>query len=510
MKSTRIRTYPPRRVAGIVAALLLAATLYGQESRPQRAGNAPAELTATAAEQVDVAVTVYNANLALVRDVREIELPAATGSSPWQVELRWMDIAATVNPATVHLSAAADTAGGAGRINVLEQNYEYDLLSPERLLQKYIGREVILARRTVAADGSSRTEEVRARLLALNQGPVWQIGNEIVTGLVPDHYRFPEVPENLYSRPTLVWKLESEAARRSGRRRMEASYLASDMNWRADYVLTVARDDKSADLHGWVTLTNNSGAAYRNARLQLVAGDLNIVRDIARRDARELMRVQAAAVAEPAFEREAIGEYHLYSLARRTSIHERETKQISLLTGSAVPIEKHLVVDGEAYYYRGALQPGQPLRDPVKVQYRFRNDERSNLGMPMPAGIVRVYQADARGSLQFMGEDRIAHTPRNENLTIYVGNAFDVVAERKQTDFRRLSDRLFESEYEITIRNQKDSNITVEVNEPVGGDWEMIRSSHEPEKTSAFSVRFRVPVEKEGTAVLRYRVRVRY
>jgi hypothetical protein len=489
MKPTRIRTY---LAAGVAAALLLAAALYGQDSRRAAAGG----LTATAGEQVDVAVTVYNANLALVRDVREIDL--ARGA----LDLRWMDIAATINPATVHLSSE-----GAGRINVLEQNYEYDLLSPERLLQKYIGREVILARRTVASDGSSRLEEIRARLLAINQAPVWQIGNEIVTGLAPDHYRFPEVPENLYSRPTLVWKLESEAA---GRRRVEASYLAGDMNWRADYVLTVARDDRSAGLNGWVTLTNNSGAAYRNARLQLVAGDLNIIRDLARRDARELMRVPAAAVAEPAFEREALGEYHLYSLARRTSIHERETKQISLLTGSAVPVEKHLVVDGQAHYYRGALQPGQPVRDPVKVQYRFRNDERSNLGMPMPAGIVRVYQADARGSLQFMGEDRISHTPRNENLTIYVGNAFDVVAERKQTDFRRLSDRLFESEYEITLRNQKDSAIIVEVNEPVGGDWEMIRSSHEPEKTSAFSVRFRVPVQKEGTAVLRYRVRVRY
>lgn len=490
MKPTRIRTY---LAAGIVAAFLLAATLYGQESRRVAAAGS---LTATAGEQVDVAVTVYNANLALVRDVREIDL--ARGA----LDLKWMDIAATINPATVHLRSE-----GAGRINVLEQNYEYDLLSPERLLQKYIGREVILARRTVASDGSSRIEEIRARLLAINQGPVWQVGNDIITGLAPDHYRFPEVPENLYSRPTLVWKLESEAA---GRRRVEASYLAGDMNWRADYVLTVARDDRSADLNGWVTLTNNSGAAYRNARLQLVAGDLNIIRDLARRDPRVATMEMRAAVAEPAFEREALGEYHLYSLARRTSIHERETKQISLLTGSAVPIEKHLVVDGQAHYYRGALQPGQPLRDPVKVQYRFRNDERSNLGMPMPAGIVRVYQADARGSLQFMGEDRIPHTPRNENLTLYVGNAFDVVAERKQTDFRRLSDRLFESEHEITIRNQKDSAITVEVNEPVGGDWEMIRSSHEPEKTSAFSVRFRVPVEKEGVAVLRYRVRVRY
>lgn len=490
MKRTGIQTC---LAAATAAALLLAATLHGQESRRAAATNA---LTATAAEQVDVAVTVYNANLALVRDVREMNLTRGA------LDLRWMDIAATVNPATVHLRS-----DGAGRINVLEQNYEYDLLSPERLLQKYIGREVVLARRTTAADGTPRAEEVRARLLALNQGPVWQIGNEIVTGLVPDHYRFPELPENLYSRPTLVWKLESDA---TGRRRVEASYLASDVNWRADYVLTVARDDTSADLNGWVTLTNNSGAPYRNARLQLVAGDLNIVRDLVRRDPRVATMELRAAAAEPAFEREALGEYHLYSLVRRTTIHERETKQISLLAGSAVPVEKHLVVDGQAHYYRGALQPGQPLRDPVKVQYRFRNDERSGLGMPMPAGIVRVYQSDARGSLQFLGEDRISHTPRNENLTIYVGNAFDVVAERKQTDFRRLSDRLFESEYEITIRNQKDSAITVEVNEPVGGDWEMLRSTHEPEKTSAFSVRFRVPVEKEGTSVLRYRVRVRY
>ncbi len=450
----------------------------------------------TIEDQVDLAVTVYNSNIALVRDVRQLSLPTGTFA------LRFMDIAASINPATVHFRSLTEPT----KLDVLEQNYEYDLLDPQKLLQKYVGREVILVR-SHADGGAFKQEEVKALLLAYNNGPVWKIGNEIVTGMGADYFRFPELPENLYSRPTLVWTLENKGLRQQ---RVEASYLATNMAWSADYVLTVGRDDATADLDGWVTLANNSGTAYKNARLQLVAGDLHRVMEQYVREPKAARGALEMAAAQPAFAQEEFSEYHLYTLGRRTSIYDKETKQISLLTASGIPVEKAYVVEGRDFYYHNFQHPGSPLKDLVKVYYKFRNDEKSGLGMPLPAGTVRVYQADSKGGAQFAGEDRIQHTPKDEALSLQIGSAFDVVCERKQTDFRRLSDRLYEMEFEITLRNHKQVPITVEVNEPIGGDWEMLTSTHKWTKTAAFAARFQVPVEKDGTSVLRYRVRVRW
>ncbi len=447
-------------------------------------------------DQVDLAVTVYNSNIALVRDVRQVALPSGV------FDLRFMDIAASVNPATVHFRSLTEPA----RLGVLEQNYEYDLLDPQRLLQKYVGREVTLVR-LIQENGSTRKEEVKATLLANNNGPVWKIGNEIVTGMYTDHIRFPELPDNLFSRPTLVWMLENTGARRH---RVEASYLAGNMAWNSDYVLTVGRDNNAADLDGWVTLTNNSGTAYRNAKLQLVAGDLNRIANQYGVVAAKAARMIADEVAAPQFKQESFSEYHLYSLGRRTSIADKETKQINLLSGTGVPVEKLFVVEGQQFYYHNYQHPGSPLKDVVQVYYKFKNDEKSGLGMPMPAGNVRVYQADSKGGVQFVGEDRINHTPKDEMLSLHIGNAFDVVCERKQTDWKKLSDRLYEMEFEITLRNHKESSISVEVNEPIGGDWQMVDSTHKWTKTSAWAAQFNVPVSKDGTSVLRYRVRVHW
>lgn len=237
---------------------------------------------------------------------------------------------------------------------------------------------------------------------------------------------------------------------------------------------------------------------------------MNRVSQQAMRDELVRMRAAEAAVAAPQFGRETFAEYHLYTLQRRTSIFDKQTKQISLLSAPGVPVEKLFVVEGQQFYYRNQQHPGSPLKDAVKVYFKFRNDEKSGLGSPLPAGIVRVYQADSAGGLQFAGEDRIQHTPRNEDLTIHIGNAFDIVAERKQTDFRRLSDRLFEMEFEITLRNHKDIPITVQVREPVGGDWEMVQSTHKGTKADAWALHFNIPVDKDGETKLRYRVRVRW
>src|SRR5580765_4863482 len=452
-------------------------------------------VTTTLDDQAELAVTIYNSDLALVRDVRNIQI--ARGTS----DLHFMDIAATVNPATVHFRSLTEPS----RVSVLEQNYEYDLLEPEKLLRKYVGRDVTLVRRR-AENGQTREEEVKARLLSYNNGPVWQIGNEIVTGLNADHIKFPELPGNLFTHPTLIWTLDNSGA---GRHRVEASYLAGKLSWNADYVLTVGRDDKAADLDGWVTLGNGSGTSFRKTKLQLVAGDLNRVRQVFSR-AMEMNAKMADAAAAAPMAQEAFSDYHLYSLGRKTTINNSETKQLSMLNGTGVPVRKRYVVDGQAFYYRNAQHPGSPLKDTVQVYYQFKNEERAGLGMPMPAGVVRVYQADSKGGTQFVGEDRISHTPKDEELNLKIGNAFDVACERKQTDFQRIASGVYEIEYEITLRNHKATAIAVEVNEPIGGTWRMLRSSYQWTKTDAWAAGFNVPVASDGTAVLTYRVRVTY
>jgi hypothetical protein len=482
-----------------LAALLVAAGAVGSHRTApiaQAARDTGQDSSAsTLDDQVDLAVTVYNSDIALVRDVRDLQLPRGG------FDLRFMDIAATVNPATVHFRSLTEPS----RVSVLEQNYEYDLLEPDKLLRKYVGRDVILVRRR-SENGETREEEVKARLLSYNNAPVWQIGNQIVTGMNADHIKFPELPGNLYTHPTLIWTLDNTGA---GKHRVEASYLAGKLSWSADYVLTVARDDKAADLDGWVTLVNGSGTSFRHTKLQLVAGDLNRVRQVFAREmemnAKSMDRAAAAPMAQESF-----SDYHLYTLGRKTTINNSETKQLSMLNGTGVPVRKRYVVDGQAFYYRNPQHPGSPLKDTVQVYYQFKNEEHAGLGMPMPAGVVRVYQADSKGGTQFVGEDRIAHTPKDEELNLKIGNAFDVACERKQTDFQKIAPNVYELEYEITVRNHKTTAITVEVNEPIGGSWRMLRSSHQWLKSDAWAAGFTVPVATDGTAVLKYRVRVTY
>ncbi len=471
--------------------------LHAAGDQKQEAAAKTTALTTNEKDQADLAVTVYNSNLALVRDVRQIHLSA--GVFP----LHFEDVAASINPATVHFRSLSEPT----KLSVVEQDYEYDLLEPAKLLQKYVGREVTLVRAEKDA-GSTRWVETKALLLSDNNGPVWKIGDEIVTGMSADSYRFPDLPGNLYSRPTLVWTLDNHGA---NAQKVEASYLTENMSWKADYVLTVTRDEKAADLDGWVTLANSSGVAYSNAKLQLVAGEIHQVEE-ARDRLQVYAKLQAAppAKAAPQFTQGGFSEYHLYSLERRTSIQNNESKQISLLTGTGVPVEKYLMVEGQAYYYRNPQGIGNATPQPVKVYYRFKNEEKGGLGMPLPAGTVRVYQADSKGGVQFVGEDNIQHTPKDETLKIYIGNAFDVVCERKQTDYKKLASNQAEMEYAITLRNHKDGPVTVEVREPVGGDWEVVDSNFKPMKLDSTTIGFQVPVEKDGAATLTYRVRVKW
>jgi hypothetical protein len=509
IRTSTVKRRMPWILSGTAVLLATAAFLYpacrwqhvfasqeksGQEKEAPRA-TGPDQSTSLN-DQTDLNVTVYNSNIALVRDVRNLSLPTGT------FRLKFMDIAATVNPATVHFRSLTDP----DKLGVIEQNYEYDLLEPAKLLHKYVGKEITLIR-SYQDNGTTKREEIKATLLSDNNGQVWKIGNDIVTGGYAESYRFPEVPANLFDRPTLLMSLENSGSRKQ---QIEASYLANNLSWNSDYVLTVARDDKAADLDGWVTLVNNSGTAFHNARLQLVAGDLNRVTDNRLRAemARDMVATKAAAA--PQFQQENFSEYHLYTLGRRTSVEDKETKQISLLAGTDVPVQKIFVVNGQNYYYHNRQNPGSPIKDNVMVFYKFKNDEKAGLGIPIPAGNVRVYQKDSKGGILFVGEDHIDHTPKDESISVHIGNAFDVVSERKQTDYKSISSNVWEMEFEITIRNHKDSAITVQVNEPIGGDWEMLNSSYKYTKTSAWAAQFNVPVDKNGTSVLRYRVRAHW
>jgi hypothetical protein len=468
---------------------LMALTLLSLLAIAPAASAAP--MSTTREEQRDVMVTIYNGNLGLVKDLREVRLPAGI------TEVQFMDVAAQIDPTTVHLKSLTNPAG----LKILEQNYEYDLLSSQKLMEKYVGKKV----RLYAGDGTYH----EATLLTTN-GPVFEINGQIHLG----HYGrlvLPALPDNLVAQPTLVWLLRNQpAGGAAAPQRIEASYLTGGINWKADYVMVLNPADTRADLTGWVTIDNKSGATYASVALKLVAGDVNRAQD-RRRDARAMELAGKAAPSADAsreFAAEGFFEYHLYTLDGRTTIKDNQTKQLSLMAATEVPVHKHLIYYGAQDYYRNAY--GVPISNQkVAVYLEVRNSKENRLGIPLPKGKVRVYKADASGSQQFVGEDWIDHTPKDERVKIKMGNAFDVVGERTQKDWRKLGGGLYEVEWEISLRNHKKEEQTVTVIEPIPGDWQVLQSTHRFEKIEAHTLKYEVPVPKEGSAKLTYRVRIR-
>ena len=472
-----MRTLPKRLIAFTLVGLLGAAPI---------AGAAPVKITA--AEQRDVMITVYNGNLGLVKDMREVRLDAGL------IETHFMDVAAQIDPTSVLLRSLTDPTG----LKILEQNYEYDLLSSEKLMEKYVGRKV----RLYQSNGTFQ----EATLLS-TRGPVYDINGQIHMG----HFGsvvLPALPENLVSKPTLAWLLRNT---RPAPQRVEASYLTAGISWKSDYVMLINAADSRADLTGWVTINNQSGATYQNATLKLVAGDIN--RAASRDDSRRAMEMAAKAaspaVADREFKSEGFFEYHLYTLDGRTTIKESQTKQLTLLSAADFPVDKHFIYHGAASYHR--TQYGVPIANQkVGVYLDIRNTKENRLGVPLPKGKVRVYKADASGSQQLIGEDWIDHTPKDERVRIKMGEAFDLVGERVQKDWKKIGSNLYEIEWEIILRNHKKEAVTVEVIEPMPGDWEVLRATHPHEKLQAFTARWKIPVPKEGAATLGYRTRVRF
>jgi hypothetical protein len=452
-----------------------------------------APLRSTLEDQKALAGTVYTGDLALVKDTRQVDLPAG----PSVLELR--DVSAQMRPETALLRVADGKP-----ITLLEQNFDFDLLTPAKLLEKYVGREVRVLR-TNPTTGADTSET--ATVLAASDGVVLRIGDRIETGL-PGRLVFDAVPDTLRDRPTLAVGLASAGA---GQRALELTFLTGGLSWQADYVAELAADEKTLALSGWVTLTNRSGTAYRDARLQLVAGDVHRVQPAM---ARGMVMEQMAAKADAgAMREESLLDYHLYTLGRPTTLADQQTKQVALLTAPAVQVQKEYRLSGAEYYY------GAPLGEvdtPHKVAVLLHVDNRkaAGLGLPLPAGVVRVYQRDSDGGSQFVGEDRIDHTPENEAANIKLGDAFDVAARRTQTDFKVLTvDKdqrpQFESAYRLELKNARRTPVTVTVDEPIPGDWDMLDSSQPHQKAAAHTARWRVTVPAGGGQTLTYRVRVK-
>ncbi len=447
-------------------------------------------MSTTIRDQTGVAVTIYNVNLGLVKDVREVDL--AEGMS----ELRFMDVASEIMPASVFIKSLKDS----GSLSVLEQNYEYDLLNAQKLLDKYVGRNVKLYSMNPYTE---RENTVEATVLSNNAGPIFRIGDDITYGH-PGRIIFPGVPDDLISQPTLVWLLDNSL---SSVQTVEASYLTNGINWEADYVVTLDENDEKSDIAGWVTINNRSGTTYKNAQLKLVAGDVSRVKD--QIDRHRMEYAEAARMAKDQFKEDEFFEYHLYTLQRPSTIKNNQTKQIRLLQANSVPVMKELVFHGSQHYFRNKITSGMTGQK-VAVYIEIANKKESGLGMPLPKGTVKVYKHDKEGSLQFVGENRIDHTPKDEKIRIKLGDAFDVVGSRKQMSWEKMARDTYETSFEIELRNHKQEDVNIKVIEPIPGDWEMIDSSHNYTKTEAFTAEFNVLVPKDEEVKITYKVLVRY
>lgn len=475
-----------RKIAAIAFVAVCLCTL--------RSGAEPGERSSGAADRQSLNVTIYNGGLALVHDRRRIHLTHGIN------RIAWRDVSAGMDSSTVLLQAMnADDP-----VSVLEQNFDYDLLDPSALLEKYVGRDVVVVHEA-RFPGERDTRET-ARVLSANGGNVvLQYRDRIETG-VRGYIVFPNASKHFRDKPTLVLTLESDAP---GIHALDLSYLTNGLTWSADYVGVMSADESRLNLTGLVTLSNTSGASYEGARLQLVAGNLNIAQPAGTASQlRTIAAVRSADTYQVGMSQENLFEYHLYTLRRPTTILDKQTKQVALLSAHDIPVRETLELRGSPYYYRyrsGDL--GDRL--PVGVYVTFEN-RGGDLGVPLPAGTVRVYETDSRGVSQFAGSDNIGHTPKNDTVRLHLGDAFDVVARKKQTDFHVDSGCSAESAYEIVLLNVKTQPQNVQVVETLPGDWSIVTENYQHVKSSSSTATWTVPVPAGGNAALTYRARVRW
>ncbi len=472
----------------------------------------------TAGERSSVDLTVYNSNMALIREERPIVFVKGLN------HIIVPDIPATIDGTSLHFASLTDPMS----VKILEQNYQYDLVHQAKLLEKYVGKEIEFIR---LDEATKKEYTVSAKLLATGwqpqpqygggQGYVYsgqmivEIGGKVEIG-PPGRIELPSLSEGLILKPQLEWLVN---ASRDGQQKTEISYIANGITWDCDYVALLDAKDTKLDLTGWVTLTNNSGTTFRNAGLKLVAGDVNRVQEQRGGFANKMALQSMADAAAPQFQQKELFEYKLYALQRHTDLADAETKQIELTSGHDIASKKIFIYDGmddswRMYYgnaaYRTQESFGQQSNKKVGVFVTFRNDDKSGLGIPLPKGKVRVYKKDDDGKEQFIGEDQIDHTPKDEEVKLYLGNAFDIVGERKQTNFRTVvSGHIIEESFEIKLRNHKAEPVEVQVYEHPWrwSEWDIVKQSADWTKVDQTTIRFPVKLAKDEEKTVSYTIR---
>ncbi|PIQ11279.1 MAG: DUF4139 domain-containing protein [Ignavibacteriales bacterium CG18_big_fil_WC_8_21_14_2_50_31_20] len=436
-------------------------------------------LFAQESNQKSVAITVYNNNLGVVKDLRTLDIKSGLST------IKLTDVAQYIDPTSVHIGIDGE---------ILEQNFQYDLVSMEKILTKYLDKSIQLV--------NSKGELLEGILLTANGNQIVLKKNDGGLLMLSDISEYQisvnALPEGLITKPTLVWLLK---APKSGKQDVEVSYQTSGMNWHAEYVAVLNENDNALDLNSWISVDNRSGATFKNAKLKLIAGDVNLVKpqNNGRRYKGDIVMMEAM---QPQFEEKEFFEYHIYNLQRPTTLSNNETKQVSLFEANNVKANKK-------YYYKGGNYYGNNSNQKVAVIIEFENSKSNNLNIPMPKGKVRVYKSDG-DALEFIGEDLIDHTPKNEKLRLKIGEAFDIVVNDVQTNNIKIAERVSEQEYEITIKNKKNENIVVDVERNLGANWTILNSSLDFEKINSQNILFKVPVKAEGETVLKYKVRYSY
>lgn len=443
-----------------------------------------------------VDITIYNQNFGLVKDRRMLNLREGIN------HIRFSDVAAEIEPTSVHFKSLTDPLG----CTIQEQNYEYDLLNSDKLLKKYVDKKIkLIAKGDKVYEGTLMSYDGENIVISVNGSLSMICRKDNIKEI-----SFPDLPEGLITKPTLMWQIANDKA---ANQLTEVSYLTNGINWNADYVAVVDKDDKNIDLSGWVTIDNRSGATYKDANLKLIAGDVHRVKDEGERPRYGQMKMMEGASASQ-FEEKAFFEYHMYTLQRKATVKDNQTKQISLLSANNVPIKKLFIYDpvdyfGRHWYYYNDNQSTKEQKIRVKVE--LKNSKENNLGMPLPKGKIKVYKKDTDESLQFVGEDAIDHTPKDEKVRLYLGDAFDLVGERKCANFKEggILGRSAEESYEISLRNHKEEDVEIIVVEHLWrySNWKIIEKSHEFTKKDAQTVEFKVPVPKNGETKITYTVK---
>jgi hypothetical protein len=429
-------------------------------------------------ERKDVDVTIYNTNLGVVKETREINLKNGTQ----EVYIR--DVPTGINTSSVKIGLDG---------KVIEQNYRYDLANPRSLMQHFIDKKIKLISKDATIEGTLISASSNSVVINSNDG-----GLMILPSLEGFNIALDYMPEGLLTKPTLVWKVQSS---KSGKQDAKLTYQTSGMSWEAEYVATLNKDDNKLDLNAWVNVSNNSGGTFKNANLKLVAGDINRVggREIIYQTDYLMAKNSSAAEADLVEEKKFF-EYHIYEVANKTDLLNNENKQIGMFNANGISVVKKFT-----YNSRGSnIEKQKPA-----VSIEFNNSKENNLGLPIPKGIVRIYKDDGE-SVELVGEDNVDHTAKNEEMELMIGEAFDITIDEKVVNSRKISDKVREIEYELEVRNSKDEDVEVEINRQLWSNWEVLSSNLDYVKENNNKISFKVKVGENDKNKLTYKIRFVY